>query len=83
VNTAAVAVIVTGFVIAALTLAGTVITRWVVREDYKVIFTGPSLKVEKRALPVARPPAPRVVILPGNGVADPLDRDFVVTEARS
>jgi hypothetical protein len=82
VNTAGIAVIVTGLVIAAGVIALTAATRWVIREDYKVSLTGPSLKVEKRQIPVSRPPAPKVVIVPGNGVPDSLTNDLVVKEAR-
>jgi hypothetical protein len=81
-NTAGIAVVVTGIVIAAAVIALTAATRWVIREDYKVSLTGPSLKVEKRSLPVARPAAPRVVIVPGDGVPDSLTSDLVVKEAR-
>jgi hypothetical protein len=77
-STAGIAVIVTGLVIAAGVIALTAATRWVIREDYKVSLTGPSLKVEKRSLPVTRPAAPRVVIVPGDGVPDALTKDIVV-----
>ena len=81
-NTAGIAVVVTGLVIAAAVIALTAATRWVIREDYKVSLTGPSLKVEKRAVPVVRPAAPKVVIVPGNGIPDSLTSDLVVREAR-
>jgi hypothetical protein len=51
--------------------------RYLVDNDYVVSASG-NFKFAKRPIPVPKVPAPRVVILPGDGVPDPLDRDYVV-----
>ena len=55
--------------------------RYLIDNDYVVTASG-SFKFARRAIPVPKPPAPRVVIVPGNGVPDSLTSDLVVQEAR-
>jgi hypothetical protein len=61
--------------VAVLALIGYWAMRYLIASDYVITA---SFKVAKRALPVARPPAPKVVIVPGNGVPDSLTSDIVV-----
>jgi len=63
--------------IAVLALIGYWAMRYLIANDYVITASG-SFKVAKRALPVTRPPAPKVVIVPGNGVPDSLTSDIVV-----